>query len=797
MSTFRAFRASNAVTPSSATIASAASQTADCDLAARGFYAADLQVLVTIAAGSPNGDVTLEYFSSPTQSAGNLDTLPFTTRRINFTGTGTKSLTLHGVSAGFVRIRGTNGTGVSVTWAIMMEGLTQVSDTSDVFDVLLYGAVGGPGTTDDTAAIQAAIDAADAAGGGVVYFPPGVYNCASSLVLPRQTADVLPVAKVVSFRGAGREVSILTTAAASILLTWETVGPPNDETNDQAAVFMIDDMTIRTTKLDGQILKWRTNDPNITRDRFYFNVHRVNFDYQGRSTRDGAVTRATCTAVQISGADYSIETLGNDGWGTTAVGDLLVFDTTYATGKQALCRVTGLSYGGDADKIRVTVLGRSDTIAAASKPVSVRCVLFAMEIYGGFHCTLDDVNILGGSGATVNPWSYGLLLEQSSHCTLRDVYGASGRNAGLWWIRDGGNHMVISTRNDSGTRYRLPQYVIEDAQGIEIHSLTSEGADEAGWLIKDSFDVQLFNMRVAACDGFANADAVHVQNSKGIRWYGGRIPDQDALGGSGYGLYFDDDCDFIRVHDAMAVDVLSNVRMPASYVDTYATFWDAADNYTAPTERYEFGKQAAICPASTESVVFKDAALNQRMMWGIGNGSLIVNPMYDGTIAFQAKRVATATAPFVKLLDSDGSTSLCEIETTGDLKAAGGYRQTIDGWYQDNAAATQTAVQLTRFAAGVVPTMFVPVRAGSVLGVCVLSNEARTAGTLTVEVYKNGAATGLTAVLNGTDTTFKATTQGKDNDTFVAGDQIDLRVTTSADWTPVTADIRATLEIES
>ncbi len=43
-----------------------------------------------------------------------------------------------------------------------------------------YGAV-GDGVTDDKAAIQAAINAANAAGGGVVFFPGGTYRVASSL----------------------------------------------------------------------------------------------------------------------------------------------------------------------------------------------------------------------------------------------------------------------------------------------------------------------------------------------------------------------------------------------------------------------------------------------------------------------------------------------------------------------------------------------------------------------------------------------------------------------------------------
>lgn len=49
------------------------------------------------------------------------------------------------------------------------------------FDVKAYGAV-GDGVTDDHAAIQAAIDAAYAAGGGTVFFPLGIYNITTTLI---------------------------------------------------------------------------------------------------------------------------------------------------------------------------------------------------------------------------------------------------------------------------------------------------------------------------------------------------------------------------------------------------------------------------------------------------------------------------------------------------------------------------------------------------------------------------------------------------------------------------------------
>jgi hypothetical protein len=53
------------------------------------------------------------------------------------------------------------------------------------YNVLDYGAK-GDGTTDDTAAIQAAIDACAANGGGTVYFPPGTYKITNTITVKKK-----------------------------------------------------------------------------------------------------------------------------------------------------------------------------------------------------------------------------------------------------------------------------------------------------------------------------------------------------------------------------------------------------------------------------------------------------------------------------------------------------------------------------------------------------------------------------------------------------------------------------------
>ena len=84
---------------------------------------------------------------------------------------------------------------------------------SDWFDVKEHGAA-GDGSTDDTAAVQAAIDAAATAGGGTVYFPGGKY-----LVKPSGSTPALSVtANNIRLVGANSKAAMLVKGGNGILL---------------------------------------------------------------------------------------------------------------------------------------------------------------------------------------------------------------------------------------------------------------------------------------------------------------------------------------------------------------------------------------------------------------------------------------------------------------------------------------------------------------------------------------------------------------------------------------------------
>lgn len=133
-------------------------------------------------------------------SANGFVTAGFTTGKsvkvTGFTGSGANNIVsgvVTAVAAGKLTIGGAYGdvivddaAGESVTITQWNSNRTTAQDVADLgssgdfFNVKTYGAVGN-GSTDDTTAVQSAIDAAASAGGGVVYFPRGVYVIGGAL----------------------------------------------------------------------------------------------------------------------------------------------------------------------------------------------------------------------------------------------------------------------------------------------------------------------------------------------------------------------------------------------------------------------------------------------------------------------------------------------------------------------------------------------------------------------------------------------------------------------------------------
>lgn len=118
-------------------------------------------------------------------------------------------------------------------------------------------------------------------------------------------------------------------------------------------------------------------------------------------------------------------------------------------------------------------------------------------------------------------------------------------------------------------------------------------------------------------------------------------------------------------------------------------------------------------------------------------------------------------------------------------------------FHQDACADSQTAVAMnTVEAEGVVQTNTgyrVP-WPFHVVGISVLTGDARTAGALTVDASIDTVATGLQAALDGSNTVSHSATQPRNTDIGAAGSVVGVLLTT-ASWTPVTADVNAVVYI--
>jgi hypothetical protein len=123
-------------------------------------------------------------------------------------------------------------------------------------------------------------------------------------------------------------------------------------------------------------------------------------------------------------------------------------------------------------------------------------------------------------------------------------------------------------------------------------------------------------------------------------------------------------------------------------------------------------------------------------------------------------------------------------------------RATFSGFVSETAGLS-TNTQLPRPTGETNPQRTISLgmtRAGSIVGISASTDNARTSGTLTLEVFKNGVATGLTCVVNGTTPQWSSAVQAAALDTFVANDYIDIRGT-NASFLP-TSEVECFFEVQ-
>lgn len=165
-------------------------------------------------------------------------------------------------------------------------------------------------------------------------------------------------------------------------------------------------------------------------------------------------------------------------------------------------------------------------------------------------------------------------------------------------------------------------------------------------------------------------------------------------------------------------------------------------------------------------------------------GSILVS---DGANSFTALDAKTSG----RILVGNGST-LVSVAVSGDATLAASGALTIAAGAVDEAMLSFTlpadrwnigpfcASSTTGFGSitamnfGTVQAPWVAPVSGSIIGLSVAHTIARASGSIFYEVYKNGAGTGLTVTIDGTNPQYHRTTQASGTDTFAAGDRLEV-----------------------
>lgn len=695
-----------------------------------------------------------------------------------------------------------------------------------------YGAV-GDGVTDDTTAIQAAINAASAAGGGFVFAPAGTYLFNEFLSI---SANVVLVGAGMGVTVFQRRVTGVQGNICSVRLAGSYAGlrdcsvkgrwnpsDPTTQTYDINVVVYGDDVQHAHC--------WRVESYNA---HLGFNVGGIIGDPENFSGQQYAEF-VDCYAHDTYDLGFGLVAVDTSDGGTS-IGNRIINcrqENSYATAGleirfQRAAQVVGFNARNNTNTALGAAIRLEETSYAALSNIQS----------AGNHMGLQHIN--DSFGCEVSGWvsrrDQIMLYSRHSSDLVFDGFScqATGLDSirlayadGTSWTRDNeniaiSNGSILDPGNGSGFWYGL--YVVgtgfteaalaNNGMGLKVRNVHIKGATGNGMLIQAGGNFSVLGCVLEDNQGGGSAGVGIVVDPPAPN---GVVSTTQPAGG------LIDDCTFIntgvqpyafgtgagasglrltrlgRNHHVGAASIPSAStchQITPAQITTQQNDYDPTSSSVADTWRLSTDASRVITGIAARTVHHRLRLVN------IGSNNVVLRDESLSSASNALNRIITGTAQDVVLnadewadLEYDGTSSRWRVVSVHENS----YRQTIDGWFQDNVAASQTDVELSR-----ADGRFRAVRAGSVTGVVVTATEARTAGTLTVTVFKNtglagatGSTIGLTAVLDVNNTSRKATTQAKDSDTFAAGDELYICVTTDGSWAPTTADIRCAVEVET
>ena len=129
------------------------------------------------------------------------------------------------------------------------------------------------------------------------------------------------------------------------------------------------------------------------------------------------------------------------------------------------------------------------------------------------------------------------------------------------------------------------------------------------------------------------------------------------------------------------------------------------------------------------------------------------------------------------------------ISSSDDVLTSDSY--IVDGWQTTDISASFGPSAVGRFESTATAFAVSAIRAGSLIGLTAKLSGTISAGTITVEVYIDGSATGLNLTFGSGDGAdpVKQATQAVGTDSISAGDAVDVRVSSDGSLSPSTIDM--------